>query len=332
MHKPMDVKEIIKSFPDKHILVLGDVMLDSYIRGDAERISPEAPVPVVLQKSTHNVLGGAANVANNIASLGGKVTLIGIVGKDSDAAVIRKLCALQGITDGLVVDPSRPTTVKLRVTARRMQLLRIDKESVHGISKKIENAIIACIKAMPVPDLVVVSDYVKGCLTKNIIAALRKRFGGRKIIADIKPTHAGYCKSIFAITPNFKEACEIIGINQHDRLAHPDKLAGALAKKLSASVVLTLGERGITIFDNAKKKIRRIPSRAVTIYDVTGAGDTVVGAMSLALAGGADLYAAADFANHAAGFVISKEGTTAITEKEIPLILRDYENNKTGGR
>src|SRR3989344_5817373 len=166
-----NLQKLFTSFKNKNILVLGDVILDSYIKGDTDRISPEAPVPVVLQKSTTHFLGGASNVANNIASLGGSTTLIGVAGKDEDADIIKNLASEAGISVKLIIDPNRPTTVKTRVTSRRNQLLRIDREMDHKVEGNVEKEIIEQIKNLPTQDLVIISDYVKGCLTENIVGA-----------------------------------------------------------------------------------------------------------------------------------------------------------------
>lgn len=309
------------------MLVVGDIIIDSYIKGDTERISPEAPVPVVLQTSIYHTLGGAANVAQNIASLGGSVALLGIVGRDEEADVARKLAHTTKITPYLIEDSTRPTTVKLRITSRRSQLLRIDKEMTHCIAGDVEKKLIQTILEIPKPDLVVLSDYVKGCVTKNVVATLARRVGKKNIIADIKPANAHLCRNLLAITPNTKEAHEIMATLHHKLIHNPEHIAKTISDQLNTSLVLTRGEHGMTIYDRKKKRICHVPSRAVTIHDVTGAGDTVIAAMALMLAAGADLYTAANFANHAAGFVVSKEGTATVTIKERSEIVRNYEAN-----
>ena len=318
-----NLQKLFTSFKNKNILVLGDVILDSYIKGDTDRISPEAPVPVVLQKSTIHSLGGASNVANNIASLGGSTTLIGIVGKDEDANIIKDLAAHAGISEKLVTDPNRPTTVKTRVTSRRNQLLRIDREMDHKVEGNVEKEIIEQIKNLPTQDLVIISDYVKGCLTENIVGALAAKFGKEKIIADIKPANVNLAQGLFAITPNLKEACEIVGVKINESIPFVENLTKSLSERFSTSVVLTKGEHGMTIYDKENKKIQNIPSKALNIYDVTGAGDTVVAVLVLMLASGHNLYDSADFANHVAGFVVGKEGTTKVDPDTLTSYLLD---------
>ena len=182
-----DLKKYIARFPGKRVLVIGDVMLDEYVEGDAERISPEAPIPVLLQRSVRYVLGGAANVAANVAAQGGKVTLVGVVGKDSRARMLTRLCRSFSIAPNLKADPARPTTSKLRFISGHHQLVRIDIEEKMPVTGVVEHDIIRTIRALPSHDIVIISDYAKGCVTRNILAAVRARFGAARVIADMKP-------------------------------------------------------------------------------------------------------------------------------------------------
>jgi len=303
--------QYIDQFPKKSILVVGDVMLDLYIRGEVERISPEAPVLVVLETSRQVTLGGAANVANNIKALGAKVSLFGVIGKDMEGELIEKTCRAGKINSHLVVDSERMTTTKTRALARHHHLLRIDRENKTSLSPAIEKKIVSEIKNLPKHDLVVVSDYNKGFFTKNIIQALEKRFGKNKIVANFKPANSHLFKNILALTHNVKEAKEITNIFATDN-KFAGKVALALGKKFSSSIILTRGDRGMTLLEKKFPPIH-IPARATKVMDVTGASDTVISVLSLMLACESSLVEAAKLANFAAGLVVGLEGTATIS-------------------
>ena len=311
-----NLQKLFSSFKNKNILVFGDIMLDRYIVGKVTRISPEAPVPVLKEEKQEVALGGAANVAKNVAALGAKVTLIGIIGNDDSAKMIRQLSQDSGILAKFVIVKSRPTTTKTRVVSMRHQLVRFDKEENEKVSGQTEKELISLIKKIPNQDLVVISDYNKGCLTKLTANALKNRFGDKNIIADIKPVNAELAKNVYAISPNLKEAEELTGVRAHNNAA-AGKAAQKLADKLKTSVVLTRGEDGMTVFDQKTKKTYRLPSRALSIFNETGAGDTVVAALGLMIASGADLMLASEVANHTAGIVVSEAGTTVVTRKKL---------------
>ncbi len=305
----------IEQFSKKSILVVGDVMLDLYMKGEVERISPEAPVLVVLETSRQVALGGAANVANNIRALGGRVSLLGMIGKDWEGEMVKKACRANKINSYLVTDLERVTTTKTRALARHHHLLRIDRENKTIPSPVIEKKIISEINKLPDHDLVVVSDYNKGFLTKNIILALEKRFGKNKIIANFKPANANLFKNILALTHNIKEAREITNISViDDRSA--EKAAKLLYKKFSSSIILTRGDRGMTIYKK-NYDVRHVPAFATKVMDVTGASDTVISVIALMLASGFDVIEAATLANKAAGLVVGKEGTATISINEL---------------
>ncbi len=311
-----DVHSFTAQFPKKRILVIGDVMLDEYIEGQAERISPEAPIPVLLETSVTHILGGAGNVAGNVASLGGKATLMGIVGNDADAPILGKLCKSRKIDTKFIVDVSRPTTKKMRFVANGHQLVRIDKESAAAMSEKVEAHLINAIKKLPAYDMVIVSDYAKGCITERVLAALAKRFGADKIVADMKPAHAGWYKGIRAITPNLKETFDMTGIRAHTD-EDATKAAKMLAKRMQTLVILTRGEFGITVCESTKAPCKHFRSTVLTVKDVTGAGDTLIAVLALMIASGAPLIDAAGFANLAAGAVVGVAGTHALTRAEL---------------
>ena len=294
------------------IFVIGDVMLDLYIRGDVSRISPEAPVLVVSETSRQMVLGGAGNVANNIISLGGQATLVGVIGQDAEGQLINKLCRAAKIKTNLAIDAGRPTTTKTRALAHRHHLLRVDREKTDPLSPKIEASIISSVKKAADHDLVIISDYAKGLITKNIIIALENRFGKDKILANFKPANAHLFKNILALTHNLKEAEKITSIYaDSDLLA--EKTALALGRRFLSSVILTRGEKGMTIWKKGSKECRHIPAITTKLVDVTGAGDTVIAVLALMLAGGSDLLNSARLANHAAGLVVGMEGTAVVS-------------------
>ncbi len=318
-----DLKEFVNKFKGKKILVYGDVMLDLYIRGDVERISPEAPVPVIMERSREYVLGGAGNVAANAASLGGKVVLVGVVGADAEAKIIRDMCRALGIEARLVAEEGRPTAVKARAVAKRHQLLRMDRESTAKISKATQEKIFEVLKQIKNVDCAVISDYTKGCITPKIIEFIKKHFGNHNVIAGMKPLGAVLFKNVEAVALNLKEGYVLTGIS-----ADSDRTAARAVEKLAeifkSSVVLTRGEYGITTFDKKSGTISHIPTRAVRVYDVTGAGDTVLAALALMRSSGATLAEAAELANYAAGIVVGMEGTTAIPLGELKEVLSKH--------
>lgn len=324
-------QEIVKKFRATKILVAGDVMLDLYIRGDVERISPEAPVPIVFEKSREYSLGGAGNVAANIAALGGRITLLGSVGNDSEGRFIYGLCRQSGIIPRFVSEPERPTSQKTRAVSGHHQLLRIDREEIGAISKDAEKKVARLIENFGDQDLVVVSDYAKGFITEAVVAALKKRFGGNKIIANIKPaahaelykginTIVGLYKGINTITLNVKEAYLFTGID-----ASTDKGAvnasRLLCGRLGASVVLTRGEHGLTAYDRKFRKAVHVANSALRVFDVTGAGDTVVATLALMLAVGEPLFRATEVANHAGGIVVGLSGTAVVRPSDLKPFL-----------
>ena len=309
-------KNNIPNFRNIRVLVIGDLILDLYVHGSVDRISPEAPVPVVAEQSRSYALGGAGNVARNVASLGGRTTLVGVVGSDGEGKVIRKLCRESGITSRIVTDFNRPTSLKMRAVAMRHQLLRIDRETTDPISKKAEAELLRLIKKLPDYDFVVISDYIKGTMTSHVVMALRSRFGGERIVADVKPPSVEKYRGVYALTPNISEAYAISGIYPNTAGS-----AGRAARKISslfeASVAITRGEHGMTVYDKSSETLTHVPAKPVHIFDVTGAGDTAVAAFALMLASGSGLHDAAEVANHAAGIVVGMEGTSCVTPREL---------------
>jgi len=321
--KDVDMKKlrkIISRFSDVKILVIGDLILDEFVWGEVSRISPEAPVPVVWVKSESFMPGGAANVANNIASLGAKVYISGVVGSDERAGILKEGLAEKGINiGGIITDDTRPTTLKTRVVAHHQQVVRIDREKVDSISAGILDKIIVYVKKIvDGMDAIVIEDYGKGVISarllKEVLTIAKKK---KKIITvDPKEEHFNYYKGVTAITPNHHEAAQATGIKVKDK-ASILKIGKALLKKLNCEgALVTLGEDGMQLFQKSGS-VTHIPTVAQEVFDVSGAGDTVISAFTLALALGVDMKNAAYISNIAAGIVVGKVGIAVITQEEL---------------
>jgi D-beta-D-heptose 7-phosphate kinase/D-beta-D-heptose 1-phosphate adenosyltransferase len=311
----MDLLPIIKRFKGCRVLVVGDLILDCYIWGRVTRISPEAPVPVVDVEENTFALGGAANVAANIVSLGGSATVVGIVGSDRAAQTVEDLAGDKGI-DLVPVRDKRPTTVKTRVIAHSQQVVRFDHEDREKVGGKSLRAIIKNIEeAAAGHDAVLVSDYRKGVITTDVMRAILKACGDKFVAVDPKVGHFHLYKGVSLITPNVMEASHGSGVEIRDG-GTLDKAGGALISKLGCgAVLLTRGEGGMSLFQDGS--IINIPTLARKVYDVTGAGDTVIAAFTLAHAAGASMEEAAVISNHAAGIVVGEVGTASATQARL---------------
>lgn len=313
------LKHLFKKFDKTGILVIGDLMVDQYIWGKVKRISPEAPVPVVEVSEENLLLGGATNVANNLQSLGGKVFITGVIGRDEMGRVLIHKLREKGInTEGIIVDGDRPTTVKTRIIAHNQQVVRFDKEVKADINKSTISLILEYVKTC-LPDIkaIIISDYRKGMITRRLIRELLKLTDRDIFIAvDPKIGHFDYYKGVTFLTPNINEASSGSGIDIMDEKTL--LMAGrALLRKLQCKAILvTRGDEGMTLFEE-DGQANHIPTFAREVYDVSGAGDTVIAAFTLCHCAGASLKEAAIFANHAAGIVVSKVGTAVVTRQEI---------------
>jgi D-beta-D-heptose 7-phosphate kinase/D-beta-D-heptose 1-phosphate adenosyltransferase len=316
-------KSILKNFSKSRILVIGDLILDRYIWGRVNRISPEAPVPVVEVTDDNFMLGGAANVANNIIALGGEVTVAGVAGGDRAGEVLRKLLEDREIRCALFED-SRPTTIKTRVIAHSQQVVRFDREDKNRISGRVMGEIAAFLKhAVPEHDAVIVSDYRKGMVSRDLIQGILKSAKPRKklLAVDPKVGHFHCYRGVSLITPNLMEASHGSGVEIKDEKSLI-KAGRTLMKKLSCGAVLiTRGEEGMSLFE--KDGITHIPTVARHVYDVTGAGDTVIAAFTLAFTSGASMQDAAVIANHAAGIVVGEVGTAVVTREKLLESIKD---------
>lgn len=312
-----DLKKILDNFKNIKIGVVGDLMLDDYIYGTVERISPEAPVPVVNVKEEKFVLGGAANVVNNLASLGAKTICFGVIGNDANGERLLGAFADKKIdVSGLIRDKERTTIVKRRIIGSNQQLLRIDWEDITPISTFLEYALLRNIESkIDELDAVILSDYDKGVLTpmvaKKIVRMCRDR--GKIVTVDPKPKNAMNYYGATSMTPNRKEAKECLGM---ERATNMEEVGKELKEKLKLdNLLLTRSEEGMSLF--IEDKIVNIPTFAKEVYDVTGAGDTVISVFTLAAASGVSWHEAAKIANTAAGVVVGKMGTSTVTKDEI---------------
>jgi len=310
------MKEIIEGFKNKHIVVVGDIILDKYIYGDVSRINPEAPVPVLNVKKVKYVLGGATNVAANITSLGGRCTIMGQVGKDDAGAKVKELLKEQDIDFNLIENENFMTIKKTRIVAKNQHVVRVDWEIPKEIEEEHVGNVIKSIKASGC-DMIIVSDYAKGTVTKELMDGLKT--SDTKIIVDPKPKNKELYKGVFLITPNTQESREMTGTKDIE------KMGKELVKQLGCNVILTRSEEGVSVFSGEKHHY--IPAKAREVYDVTGAGDTFVAAISLAISSGASLSEAALVANHASGISVSKLGTATVTTNEL-LSNFEMENRK----
>jgi rfaE bifunctional protein kinase chain/domain len=320
-------RDLIGRFSGLPVLVAGDVMVDRFIVGRVTRISPEAPVPIVRFESEHSRLGGAANVAHNIAGLGGRALLVALVGADAAAARLRDLLAAAGIgTDGLVEDRARPTTEKVRVvTERNQQVARVDYEQDADAAGEVERAIVAQVaRVAGGAKAWLVSDYLKGVVTRAVIEALLQRAneGSDKqpaartpLIIDPKIPHLACYAGATLVTPNHHEA----EVATHLRVRSDDEARQAArdfrTRTQCEAVLITRGEQGMWLSEPGLEG--SIPAVAREVADVTGAGDTVAATLALALAAGATMAEAATLANHAAGIVVGKFGPATVTRDEL---------------
>jgi len=311
---------LIQRVAGRHVLVVGDVILDEYVDGEALRISPEAPVPVLRFSGQRAVLGGAANTAANVASLGGRATLVGVVGEDAAGTQLRQLCAQAGVRFSPISD-GRETTRKTRVISRQQQLLRIDYEDARPIDQACQARLLEVLQRhVGDADIVVVSDYAKGLLTDATVAGVRRMAHeiGRVVVVDPRPRHAAFYSGCDYLTPNWKEALGLLGADEVEPT--PDAILAigvGLRDRFGAGVLLTLGARGMALFPKGSGPPIMTQAEAREVFDVSGAGDTVVAAFALAVASGCDPADAVWLANRAAAVVVGKRGTAIVTPAEL---------------
>ncbi len=317
--------DLLKRFKEARILVIGDFMLDQFVWGTVKRISPEAPVPVVDVQRESYMPGGALNVANNIRTLGGIVYPCGVVGRDLEGRMLVKTMRREGIeTGGVIYDETRRTTLKTRIIAHSQQVVRFDREKLEDLSKEDLAKIMRFIRrVIENTDVIIVEDYGKGVIQPALLGELLKLAKKNKIpvIVDPKEKHFSYYKGVTAITPNRKEAYGALeGSPGHDKLPLKEVGKKLLSKLSCEAVLVTLGEDGMALFEK-DGSLTHIPTAAREVYDVSGAGDTVIAVFSMALAVGAKMKEAARISNIAAGIVVGKLGTATVTPDEIQRAL-----------
>ncbi|MFH1758346.1 MAG: D-glycero-beta-D-manno-heptose-7-phosphate kinase [Pseudomonadota bacterium] len=316
----------ISKFPQARIMVIGDLMVDEYIWGNVSRVSPEAPVPVVSVTSESLRLGGAGNVVNNIHTLGGKVLLAGIVGNDEmGRKVIHDLHKMGMGTKGVIVEPERVTTVKTRIIAQHQQVVRYDREITRPIHPESIQQILSQLEGgINELDAVLVSDYGKGVICELLMERVRSltQRAGKILTVDPKVKNFPLFREVTIITPNHYEAAEASGrwiMSEEDLMV----VGRTLLQRLQAqSVLITRGEKGMTLFQG-NGEVTHIPTMAQEVYDVTGAGDTVISVLTLAMASGATAKEAAILSNIAAGIVVGEIGTATIKASELEDAVRN---------
>ncbi len=328
--KTSDLKKyntLIDKFKGKEIIVIGDVMLDHFVKGSVSRISPEAPVPVVSVDEEDFVAGGAGNVAVNLAVLGAKPTVISVLGDDVNGIILKQFLENKGAdTSKIVTDKTRPTTQKVRVIAERQQVVRVDRESKAKINKQVSAECLANFKeALKTAKGVIMSDYGKGMLSEHNIQDIIKACRVKNIPVCVDPKIDNFLKykNITCMTPNTKEAWEGMGLPPKKDEKSILDLGKKILKTLKAdSILITRSAQGMSLFEKGKTpRITTIKATAKEVFDVTGAGDTVISVLTLALACKASLKDAAFIANEAAGLVVAKLGTATVTTDEIKGVL-----------
>lgn len=318
-----DAETLFKRMVGRKILVVGDLMIDEWIWGSVSRISPEAPVPVVAVDSHSFTLGGAGNVAHNLRELGAVVDFVGCVGDDSFGDDVRRMLKDENVGNrGIFSATDRPTTRKTRIVAQHQQVVRADWETTTTLSPRDNAAVVGYVSdAAKASDAVILSDYAKGLLGFEVVQAAK---GCPLVLADPKPQNIEFFKGVTCVAPNVHEASLATGIAIKDQ--HSLERAGtALLDKLDCKyVVITRGEHGMSLFGKDGARLD-VPSVARNVYDVSGAGDTVIAVLALALSAGASIEDAMRLANFAAGAVVEKLGTATAAAQEI-LALVEHEH------
>jgi D-beta-D-heptose 7-phosphate kinase/D-beta-D-heptose 1-phosphate adenosyltransferase len=321
------VRKLLDAARQTRVLVVGDVMLDQFIWGGVSRISPEAPVPVVEFERESFMPGGAANVARNLAAFDVPTELFGMIGQDENGRRLKELLGGQNIhCRGLLANATRHTSVKTRIVAHQQQVVRIDRETRDGLDARLTGRLLAEIKSkLPKTDAVIIGDYGKGVITQPLLNEIKSlcRARGIWLSLDPKPVHHLNLAGLSLITPNRKEAFELANLADETRCAHPlaDKNLMLVAERLlnelrPAALLITLGELGMLLCRRGQKPFH-IPTVAQEIFDVSGAGDTVIATFTLGIAAGASSLEAAMLSNHAAGIVVGKVGTATVSPEEL---------------
>jgi rfaE bifunctional protein kinase chain/domain len=321
---PARARALVATMRTRRVLVVGDVMLDEFLWGRVSRISPEAPVPVVRVERESFHIGGAGNVAANVRGLGGVAVLAGVVGGDAAGSRLREAVARGGIEARLVTDGARPTTVKTRIVAHHQQVVRADREDTADVGGGRSAAVRqAAREALPGCGALVVSDYQKGVVTARLLRELIPLARRRRVpvLVDPKVPHFALYRGATLVTPNQLEAEEATGVRIGDERAAADAGRAILRALRCRATLVTRGEHGMCLVAQGRPPLH-VPAAAREVFDVTGAGDTVIATMALAIAGGATFAEAAVLANAAAGVVVGKVGTAQVSPEELLAALR----------
>ncbi len=315
-----EIKEILAGFSQRKILVIGDLMLDEYLWGKVQRISPEAPVPIIELNHEEYRLGGAANVALNLAALGAKVELLGVCGKDSHAKILKKLLVKHKIgISGLVQDDTRPTTLKTRIGAVSQQIVRLDREDCSELSSVLKQAVIEQVDILlPGCDAVIIEDYDKGLLSEQTIAHILAVAKKHKVTVAVDPKKKNFAlyRGVDIFKPNYAEIQDFLGKHYSEANGFFEAAAEMQTKLNCKHLVVTCGSKGLYVFNRGEEP-KHLPSFAREVFDVSGAGDTVISALCLAYLADRDVLKAALIANHAAAVVVAKHGTATASCNEI---------------
>jgi len=306
-------KRLLQQFRGTRVLVVGDVMLDRYLWGSVSRISPEAPVPVVCATAENEMPGGAANVARNIVSLGGAAEIVGVVGDDGEGRRLGVSLEAEGIlARGLVTAQDRPTTSKTRVIAHHQQVVRFDREVTGALSSRIKRGIRRAVeRGMEEADAIVISDYAKGVVWGGLVEMIVSAAGRKFVAVDPKVEHFKYYRGASVVTPNVLEASRASGVSITDETSLVRAARILMSRFGPKTVLLTRGEHGMS-FVRPRGKVTHVKAEARQVFDVTGAGDTVIATFTLAFAAGASYEEAAVIANTAGGVVVGELGTSVI--------------------
>lgn len=321
------VRELLDRACNARVLVIGDIMLDQFIWGRVGRISPEAPVPVVEFQRESVMPGGAANVARNLTGLHVSTKLVGIVGRDDSAKNLKRLLREERVgCDGVVTLPNRPTSIKTRIIAHQQQVVRVDREATTDLDARVTRRLLGVIEQeLPSCAAVIVGDYGKGVVTQALLVRVKFlcRARGIWLSMDPKPVHHLDLAGLSLITPNRKEAFELAGLNDEDHTTEPLqnepllRVGEILLTRLQPALLLiTLGDQGMLLCRRGDQPFH-IPTVAQEVFDVSGAGDTVIATFTLAIAAGASPFEAAILSNHAAGVVVGKIGTAKVSREEL---------------
>ncbi|RME50156.1 MAG: D-glycero-beta-D-manno-heptose-7-phosphate kinase [Deltaproteobacteria bacterium] len=320
-------RTLVEGFSRSSVLVVGDVIVDQYIWGRVHRISPEAPVPVVEILRENFSLGGAANVAKNIRALGGRVAICGVAGRDGMGRyLIDEFEHLGVIHDGLQAEEERPTSLKTRIIAQNQQIVRLDRETREPVERSVAERILAVVRReLPSTDVIVLSDYRKGLITPFLVEGILDCTGSRPVLVDPKVENAPIYRGVTLITPNKLEAERIAGIEIGSSADLTRAGTRILDRLACGAVLVTRGEEGMSLFEK-NDHATHIPTMAREVYDVTGAGDTVIATLAVAVAAGATLLEGAILSNLAGGVVVGKVGTATVSPQEILDNLKRFED------